>query len=54
MAAGNKNLKSAKTARKDEFYTQLTGEETTIPPAWLFQISTKWACFTSEKNTKWI
>jgi hypothetical protein len=24
MAAGNKNLNSAKTARKDEFYTQLT------------------------------
>ena len=27
MAAGNKNLNSAKTARKDEFYTQLTDIE---------------------------
>ena len=27
MTAGNKNLNSAKTARKDEFYTQLTDIE---------------------------
>jgi len=27
MAAGNKNLNSTKTARKDEFYTQLTDIE---------------------------
>ena len=27
MAAGNMNLNSAKTARKDEFYTQLTDIE---------------------------